>query len=465
MNESRVAVVVLPDGGDRALHGLARALDDVTPMIEMIGEDALLLPMRGPTRYFGGEDGVARRIVDAAIAVGIDNVSVGIGSSRLAARLAADRGGVCIVPDARHHSFLAAQSVVVLQSHAHVDADVVSLLFRLGLGTLGAVAGVDRTMLADRFGPEGEVAHLLAAGGERHPVCAEVAATQCFIESHHDEPLTDTARVGYAAGELAMRMVSELAPRGLVACRVIATFTTEHDETCSRVWYHPHGFTESMLGERLRWQVEKWLDDGLTAGVTHATIDVQTTEPRRATQLGLWGEHGEADRAAWAAVTRLVSLVGDAVRVPEWHGGRDPMKQFALVPAGRVDLRDMNAARQRVTPGEVHPRDWTGDIAGIVPTVPVEPCREVDVVDADGRRVVVTGRHLFSSQPAFVVDGVRRHDVVACFGPWPVEERWWDTTRRRRVARMQCLVDVDNRRTAWLLVSEHRSWWLVGVHG
>ena len=101
----------------------------------------------------------------------------------------------------------------------------------------------------------------------------------------------------------------------------------------------------------------------------------------------------------------------------------------------------------------------------IVPTVPVEPCREVDVVDAAGHRVVVTGRHLFSSQPAFIVDGVRRHGVVSCFGPWPVEERWWDATRRRRVARMQCLVDIDNRRAAWLLVSEHRSWWLVGVHG
>jgi protein ImuB len=71
---------------------------------------------------------------------------------------------------------------------------------------------------------------------------------------------------------------------------------------------------------------------------------------------------------------------------------------------------------------------------------------------------------MFSSQPGFVVDGVRRHRVVACFGPWPVEERWWDAARRRRVARMQCLVDIDNRHTAWLLVSENRSWWLVGAY-
>jgi hypothetical protein len=29
---------------------------------------------------------------------------------------------------------------------------------------------------------------------------------------------------------------------------------------------------------------------------------------------------------------------------------------------------------------------------------------------------------------------------------------------------MQCLVDIDNRHTAWLLVSENRSWWLVGAY-
>lgn len=465
MSNTRVAVVSLPRADGRMLHRLAQALVEVTPMIETIDDDALLLPMRGPTRYFGGESVVVERVLAVADSVDAGGVSVGVGSSRLAARIAAGHGGVRIVASADHGDFLADQPVAVLQRFAHIDPDVVSLLFRLGLGTLGRVAGVGRDMLADRFGPEGDDIHVLASGGDLHSIHTEPLPTECFVESHHDTPLDDVATVALAADELAARVVDELAPRGLVACRVIATFSTEHGETCSRVWYHPHGFGESMLAERLRWQVEKWLDDGLTAGVTHVSIDVQATETRRATQLGLWGEHGAADRAAWTAVARLVAITGDAVRVPEWRGGRDPMHQFALVPAGRVEMRDPAAARQRVTPGEVHPRDWTGALVGIVPTVPVDPRREVDVVDDEGRRVVVTGRHLFSSQPAFVVDGVRRHGVAACFGPWPVEERWWDTARRRRVARMQCLVDIDDRRTGWLLVSENRSWWLVGVYG
>lgn len=470
MNRSRVAVVVVPHGNDRTVHRLAQGLVDVTPMIELADDATLLLPMRGPTRYFGTEHAVVQRIVEAATSVGVDTVSVGVGSSRLAAHVAASGGGTRIIPHEMHAGFLANQSVVVLERFAHIAPDVVSLLVRLGLDTLGAVAAVERDVLADRFGPEGDDVHVLASGDDLHAVSCEPLPTQCLVESHHDVPLDDLASVVMVADDLAHRVVAQLAPQGLVACRVIATFSTEHDETCSRVWYHPHGFTQPSLTERLRRQVEKWLEDGLTSGVTHASIDVQETAPRHATQLGLWGEHGKADHAAWNAVNRLVSIVGDSVRVPEWRGGRDPMRQFALVPASHVELRDVVAAHQRVTPGGVHPRDWTGAIAGIVPTVPVEPRREIEVLDATDHRVVVTGRHVFSSQPRFVVDGGRRHRIVECCGPWPVEERWWDAARRRRVARMQCIVEtVDGGRatqtTAWLVVLEQGSWWLVGVYG
>lgn len=471
MSRSRVAVIVAPGAGDRAMHRLAQGLVEVTPMIELVDDSTIVLPMRGPTRYFGNEQAVIERITGVAALSGIDAVSVGVASSRLAACIAADRRGLHIVDDEAHIEFLSAQPVAVLERFAHVGPDVVSLLFRLGLGTLGAVAAVGRDVLADRFGPEGNDVHVLATGNDLHEVSCEPVPTQCFVESHHDTPLDNLGSVVVAADDLARRVVEQLEPQGLVACRVIATFSTEHDETCSRVWYHPHGFVRSSLTERLRRQVEKWLDDEPTAGVAHASIDVQATTQRRATQLGLWGEHGEADRAAWSAIGRLVSLVGDAVRVPEWRGGRDPMQQFALVPASHVELRDVAAARRRVTPGGIHPGDWTGAITGIAPGVPVEPRRKVEVRDSRDRHVVVTGRHVFSSQPWFVVDGACRHRIVGCCGPWPVEERWWDAARRRRVARMQCIVEVaDNGRTeahteAWLVVLEQGSWWLVGVYG
>ncbi|MFZ9697858.1 MAG: hypothetical protein ACO3C5_09540, partial [Ilumatobacteraceae bacterium] len=227
MSRTRVAVVALSRDDDRELHRLAQVLDAVTPMIEIIDTRALLLPMRGPTRYFGGERAVVERIVALAESVGVRDVRVGVGSSRLAARVAAGHDGsgdVCIVPAPQHCDFLGALPVSVLQTHAHVDPDVVSLLLRLGLGTLGAVSGVERSMLADRFGPDGDDVHVLATGDDLHPVCTEPLPTECFVESHHDTPLGDVTAVLFAAARLADEMVDRLAPRGLVACRVIVVF-------------------------------------------------------------------------------------------------------------------------------------------------------------------------------------------------------------------------------------------------
>ncbi|MEI2706877.1 MAG: hypothetical protein V9E89_16890 [Ilumatobacteraceae bacterium] len=46
-------------------------------------------------------------------------------------------------------------------------------------------------------------------------------------------------------------------------------------------------------------------------------------------------------------------------------------------------------------------------------------------------------------------------------GPWPVEERWWDTTRTRRLARFQLLL--DGGRLLEVAVEGQR-WWLLGEH-
>ena len=47
--------------------------------------------------------------------------------------------------------------------------------------------------------------------------------------------------------------------------------------------------------------------------------------------------------------------------------------------------------------------------------------------------------------------------MSAWAGPWPLEERWWDPGRHRRLARFQ-VVTADG--TAHLVVAEHRRWWV-----
>jgi protein ImuB len=50
---------------------------------------------------------------------------------------------------------------------------------------------------------------------------------------------------------------------------------------------------------------------------------------------------------------------------------------------------------------------------------------------------------------------------VAWAGPWPVEQRWWEPDRRRRLARFQVVLDDG---TAQQLAVEHRQWWLLASY-
>lgn len=77
-------------------------------------------------------------------------------------------------------------------------------------------------------------------------------------------------------------------------------------------------------------------------------------------------------------------------------------------------------------------------------------------------QVQVSGRGLVSAPPASVQGaGAAREEVVAWAGPWPLDERWWDTVRSRRAARFQLLtasgrlllVAVEAQR--WHLVADY----------
>jgi protein ImuB len=70
--------------------------------------------------------------------------------------------------------------------------------------------------------------------------------------------------------------------------------------------------------------------------------------------------------------------------------------------------------------------------------------------------VTVSARGVASAAPARLsVDGQPWLDVTAWAGPWPLEERWWDSARRRRRARLQ-VVTVDGQ--ARLATLERGRW-------
>ncbi len=244
---------------------------------------------------------------------------------------------------------------------------------------------------------------------------------------------------------------------------MIITAETDHSERSERLWYRSTGLSAAAMVERARWQLDAWVNSaGITAGVTMLRLEPIEVRSDDGVQLGLWGGRTQADDWAARAVARLATLAGaEHVVVPAAAGGRLPGDAFAWVPAVTADLAD---PAQRLTAPE---GPWPGMLPSPSPAVVHAEPLAIDVRDNDGHPVKVTGRGAVSSAPATVQRKTagsntgRPESIVAWAGPWPLEERWWDTTRARRSARFQLLTESGSL----LLVSlERQRWWLLGEY-
>ena len=213
--------------------------------------------------------------------------------------------------------------------------------------------------------------------------------------------------------------------------------------------------------ERVRWQLDGWaaapVDQAPTAGITLLRLVPTEVVPDGGRQLDFWGGSAASDDRAWRSVARLIAQLGiDAVDVPVWRGGRGPGAPWALVPAASTDPDPAARAAAVLVPRRAgpHPGRLPAPLPALVP-----PERHVaDLLDAGGRSVTVTGRGSVSATPAMlVVDGNPARSVTGWAGPWPVEERWWDASTARRLARFQITTDDG---AAWLVAREHGRWWI-----
>jgi protein ImuB len=169
-----------------------------------------------------------------------------------------------------------------------------------------------------------------------------------------------------------------------------------------------------------------------------------------ALQLPLWGGIGEEDRLrARRALVRVQGLLGpEAVQVPVLSGGRGPAERITLVPLG-----------DELVPKADPQQPWPGQLPEPSPSVLLDD--PVELVDAEGNPVRVTGRGMFSAEPARLVAPDRAGPLRWWAGPWPVDERWWDPeVKTGRTARAQVLVGD----LAFLLCYRQRRWYLEGSY-
>ena len=436
----------------RVFEPVARAVESITPRVVLDRPGVLSFPTRGPSRYHGGDGGLADRIRDAVGTAGIVDLRIGIADGGFAARLAARRS--VIVPAGETPTFLAAWPVGALG-----DEPLADLLTRLGLRTLGAFAGLPASAVLARLGREGLTAHRLARGEDAHPPALTTPPPDFEESVELDPPADRVDAVAFVAKGLADRLLDRLAARGLACTQVVVEVESEYGEHLSRAWRHEGALTSGALAERVRWQLDGWIQQpgGLSSGVVLLRLTPDEVCSDDGNQLGFWGGRSEADEWAARAVARVAGLIGEQqVFVPAWRGGRQPSDTYAWVS---VDQADVTEPTERLAVADV---PWPGHLPAPSPATVMPEAVPAEVFDAAGRVVRVNGRGALSADPAAVsVQGREAESITAWAGPWPIDERWWDTQQHRRMARFQFTTD---RGSALLAVVERQQWWVTAVY-
>lgn len=493
-----VLLPVDPVRDGRAFEPLVQAVETVVADALVVRPGMVVFLARGPARHVGSEDALADLLVGTVATETGAECQVGIGDGLLAAMLAA-RAGV-VVPAGEAPAFLARQDVAALTLAASTrrataeTTELVDLLRRLGLRTLGAFAALATGDVAARFGSRGLTAHRLARGLDMRPPAARRPEDDVLAATELDPPAERADVAAFAARVLAEQLAERMLRRGVVCARLEVRARTEDGNELVRSWSIDGALTAAELTDRVRWQLEGWLSGRSgrppSAPLTHLELVAQEVSPAGAVQDGLWGRSLRGQAQAGRAALRVQGLLGaEGVLVPVLQGGRDPRSTARLVAWGddAAPLRRTDAP----WPGQV-PEPWPA-------TVPAEPV-PVGLLGDDGTEIRVDARGSISAAPvrlvvpapatagapggrsASTVDralspsgwsslspslaaglpGVApgEYALLAWAGPWHGTERWWTSQGRRR-AWVQAVPDGV---PAVLLSLERGQWQIEGVY-
>ncbi|MFJ5669920.1 DNA polymerase Y family protein [Micromonospora chalcea] len=470
----------------RAFEPVVAAVEEVVAGVEVIRPGACATAARGPSRYLGGEEAAAERIVEHVAQSCAVESQAGIADGVFAAGLAAREGR--IVAPGGTREFLAGRPVEALGRPALAD-----LLRRLGVRTLGDFAALPAGDVLARFGFDGALAHRLAGGRDDRPLAVRQPPADLAVTADYDEPVDRVDAAAFAARTLAERLHERLAAYGLACTRLGIEAVTAHGQELHRVWRHDGLLTAAAIADRVRWQLDGWLSGSNgrggarparpTAGIVRLRLVPDGVLAQAGLQPGLWGETGEERERAHRALSRVQGILGpEAVVTAVLGGGRSPADQVRLVPWGdeRAPARPGPPPLPPAAPGAasapvvvppggragrragrgraVAEPPWPGRIPPPSPAVVLPTPLPADVRDAAGEPVVVSARLAVSAAPArLTVGDGRPAEITGWAGPWPVDERWWAPAEARRRARFQvCLAD-----GAALLLAVESGQWLV----
>ncbi|KXP00800.1 DNA polymerase Y family protein [Tsukamurella pseudospumae] len=447
----------------RIFEPVAGAVAALIPLIEVLRPGLVVIPARGAARFFGGEEQAAERLVDAASSVGAESLA-GIADEVFTAALAARRG--VVVPPGESAAFLAPLAIAELGAEPALAtedrADLIDLLRRLGLRTLGVFAALSATDVATRFGVDAIAAHRQARAVADRPPSTAVLPPGLEAELRPDPPIGRVDAAAFAGRALASELHEKLSAAGMACLRLEVSAIAENGERHTRIWRCAEPLTPDGTADRVRWQIDGWLTGGRgRQGGPGAPIVLLRLEPVEvvdagALQAGMWGDEGDGAARFRRALVRVQGLLGgESVRMGVRSGGRGPAERVTWVPLGdeTVPARDPDAP-------------WPGRMPEPAPAVLITGAA-VTMTDAAGDAVRVTERGGFTGEPTHLTWGSRDWVLSWWAGPWLVDERWWapDAAAEPRARAQVLLEPAPGRDDGRALLLQYAGGWEVeGVY-
>lgn len=494
-----LAILTHDEGRDsRMFEAVAAAAEQVVAGVEISRPGLLMIPADGAARFHGSEEALAEALATAVAEQAGVECAVGAADGLLAAVLAARSSA--LVPAGTSRDFLASASIeslalAAMERAQREEADrLASVLARLGIVTLGDLAGLPFADVLARFGPVGAWAHRLACGQDLAPPVLRRSEEDIAVEHVFEDPAQRIEQLTHVAAAAAAALDRALLDAGVRCGRVRITARTEKGQDLERVWRTDVGtragaFARHMT-DRVRWQLEGWLSGtagGAGAGPEPAPLVAlglvaEDVVPLGSEQAYLWGGVSGADSRAHRALERVQGLLGlEGVLAVAEQGGRSPRDRAHLAPWG-----------QEAPPARAIAHPWPGRIPDPAPaTVPPAP-RAALVLDAGGSLVTVSRRLAVSAPPTWVrleadpaderaraanrhpssghvgrVEGPvwdRPRPVESWAGPWPVAERWWSEDASRRAYLQIALHEGDEDTLAVLVAYTGGRWELEAVY-
>ncbi|WAL69885.1 DNA polymerase Y family protein [Amycolatopsis cynarae] len=450
----------------RLFEPVAAAVEELVVGVEVVRPGVVAVPVDGAAGYFGGELRLAELLTDqVATRAGVE-CQIGVADGLFAATLAAHRS--MLVERGTTREFLAPLSIAELDQPEAGRGELVDLLRRLGLRTLGAFAGLAGRDVVSRFGSAGLLAHRLASGRSERPPHRRRPPPELAVVKEFDPPLERVDAAAFVAKTLADRFHAGLAGHGLACTRLGIYATTERGEELSRVWRCAEPLTPHGIADRVRWQFEGWLrGGGLSSGVSLLRLAPEETVAGQSLQLGLWrgnadardlGDgHELAEEKAGRALVRVQGLLGpESVFTAVLDGGRGPAERVRLVPWG--DRRARESAPEE---------PWPGRLPAPSPATVFEQAVPARVLDAAGEPVRLTRRRELAAPPVAVgLPGETPRPVLDWAGPWRAGARPGAAGPSREQVRIQAVLAGEPELAVLLTGTgqENPQWTVEGVY-